>query len=52
MHILGKKIDNDTYFADSDLYIQLNELAFAEQLDVTSTPGAAPRKEGLLASAL
>ena len=50
-HITGKKIDNDTYFADSDLYIQLNELAFVEQLDVTSTPDAAPRKEGLLASA-
>ena len=50
-HIVGKKIDNDTYFADSDLYIQLNELAFVEQLDVTSTPDAAPRKEGLLASA-
>ena len=50
-HIVGKKIDNDTYFADANLYIQLNELAFVEQLDVTSTPGAAPRKEGLLASA-
>ena len=50
-HIVGKKIDNDTYFADSDLYIQLNKLAFVEQLDVTSTPDAAPRKEGLLASA-
>ena len=50
-HIIGKKIDNDTYFADSDLYIQLNELAFVEQSDVTSTPDAAPRKEGLLASA-
>ena len=49
-HIIGRKIDNDTYFADSDLYIQLNELAFVEQLDVTSTPDAAPRKEGLLAS--
>ena len=49
-HIVGKKIDNDTYFAKSDLYIQLNELAFVEQLDVTSTPDAAPRKEGLLAS--
>ena len=49
-HIVGKKIDNDTYFADSDLYIQLNELAFVEQLDVTSTPDAAPWKEGLLAS--
>ena len=41
-HIVGKKIE---------LYIQLNELAFVEQLDVTSTPDAAPRKEGLLASA-
>ena len=50
-HIVGKKIDNDTYFADSDLYIQLNELAFVEQFDVTSTPDAAPMKEGLLASA-
>ena len=49
-HIIGRKIDNDTYFADSDLYIQLNELAFVEQSDVTSTPDAAPRKEGLLAS--
>ena len=43
-HIIGMKIDNDTYFADSDLYIQLNELAFVEQSDVTSTPDAAPRK--------
>ena len=50
-HIVGKKIDNDTYFANSDLYIQLNELAFVEQSDVTSTPDAAPKKEGLLASA-
>ena len=50
-HIVGKKIDNDTYFADANLYIQLNKLAFVEQLDVTSTPDAAPRKEGLLASA-
>ena len=44
-------VDSETYFADSDLYIHLNELAFAEQKDVTSTPDAAPRKEGLLASA-
>ena len=50
-HIVGKKIDNDTYFADANLYKQLNELAFVEQSDVTSTPDAAPRKEGLLASA-
>ena len=50
-HIVGKKIDSETYIADSDLYIQLNDFAFAEQKDVTSTPDAAPRKEGLLASA-
>ena len=50
-HIVGKKIDSETYFADSDLYIDLNELAFAEQKNVTSTPDAAPKEEGLLASA-
>ena len=50
-HIVGKKIDDDTYFADSNLYIQLNELAFVEQLDVAITPDAAPKKEGLLTSA-
>ena len=50
-HIVGKKIDNDTYFMDSDLYRQLNELAFVEQSDVRNTPDAAPQKEGLLASA-
>ena len=50
-HIVGKKIDNDTYFANPDLYIQLNELTFVEQLDVTSKPNAAPMKEGLLTSA-
>ena len=49
-HMVGKKIDDDTYFADSDLYIQLNKLAFVEQSDVAITPDAAPRKEGLLAS--
>ena len=49
-HIVGKKIDDDTYFADSDLYIQLNELAFVEQLDVAITPDAPPRRDGLLAS--
>ena len=47
-HVIGKKIDNDTYFANSELYRQLNELAFVEQLDVTSTPDAAPKKEGYL----
>ena len=50
-HIVGKKIDNDIYFVDSELYRQLNELAFVEQLDVRNTPDAAPQKEGLLASA-
>ena len=50
-HVVGKKIDNDTYFANSELYRQLNELAFVEQSDVRSTPDAAPKKEGLLASA-
>ena len=50
-HIIGKKRDNDTYFVNPDLYIQLNKLAFVEQLDVTSTPDAATMKEGLLASA-
>ena len=49
-HIVGKKRDNDTYFANSDLYIQLNELAFVEQSDVRSTPDAAPKQEGLLTS--
>ena len=49
-HIVGKKIDNDTYFADAYLYIQLSKLAFVEQSDVTGTPDTAPRKEGLLAS--
>ena len=29
----------------------LNELTFSEQPDVTSTPDAAPQKEGLLVSA-
>ena len=50
-HVVGKKIDSETYFADSSLYFQLNELAFVEQKDVTNTPEAAPSKEGLLASA-
>ena len=50
-HVVGKKIDSETYFADSGLYLPLNELAFAEQKDVTNTPDATPGKEGLLASA-
>ena len=50
-HVIGKKIDNDTYFTNLELYRQLNELAFVEQSDVRSTPDAAPKKEGLLTSA-
>ena len=50
-HVIGKKINNDTYFMNSELYRQLNELAFVEQSDVKSTPDAAPKKEGLLTSA-
>ena len=50
-HVVGKKIDSETYFADSGLYFQLNELAFVEQKDVSKTPDAVPSKEGLLASA-
>ena len=50
-HVVGKKIDSETYFADSGLYFQLNKLAFVEQKDVTNTPDATPSKEGLLASA-
>ena len=50
-HIVGKKKDNDTYFVNSELYRQLNELTFVEQSDVRSTPDAAPKKEGLLTSA-
>ena len=42
-HVIGKKIDNDTYFANSELYRQLNDLAFVEQSDVRSTPDAAYR---------
>ena len=49
-HVIGKKIDNDTCFVNSELYRQLNELAFVEQSDVRSTPDAAPKKEGLLTS--
>ena len=50
-HIVGKKIDSDTYFVNSNLYRQLNELVFVEESDVRSTPDAASKKEGLLASA-
>ena len=44
------KIDDDTYFANPKHFHQLNELAFSEQPDVTTTPDGAPQKEGLLAS--
>ena len=50
-HVVGEKIDSETYFADSGLYLQLNELTFVEQKDVTNTSDAAPSKEGLLALA-
>ena len=49
-HVVGN-IGDDTYFTDPKYFHQLNELAFSEQPDVTSTPDAAPHKEGLLASA-
>ena len=48
-HVVGK-IDDNTYFADPQFFRKLNELAFSEQTEVTSTPGAAPQKESLLAS--
>ena len=48
-HVVGK-INDNTYFADPQFFQKLNELAFLEQADVTSTPEAAPHKEGLLAS--
>ena len=44
------KTDDNTYFADPKYFRQLNEFAFSEEPDVTSTPDAAPQKEGLLAS--
>ena len=49
-HVVGK-IDDNTYFTNPKCFHQLNELAFSEQTDVTSTPDAAPQKEGLFASA-
>ena len=48
-HVVGK-IDDNTYFADPQFFHKLNELAFSEQTDVTSTPEAALQKESLLAS--
>ena len=49
-HVVGK-IDNNTYFADPKYFHKLNELAFPEQTEVTSTPETAPQREDLLASA-
>ena len=45
-HVVGK-IDDNTYFADPRYFRKLNEFAFSEQTDVTSTPDAAPPREGL-----
>ena len=49
-HVVGK-IDDDTYFTNPKYFHRLKELAFSEQPDVTTTPDAAPQKEGLLAHA-
>ena len=49
-HVFGK-IDDNTYFADPQFFRKLNELAFSDQAEVTSTPKAAPQKESLLTSA-
>ena len=49
-HVVGE-IDDDISFADPKYFHRLNELAFSEQPDMTTTPDAAPEKEGLLASA-
>ena len=48
-HVVGK-IDDNTYFMDLQFFRKLNELAFSEQAEVTSTPEAIPQKESLLAS--
>ena len=49
-HVVGK-IDDHTYFADPKYLRKLNELAFPEQTEVTSTPETAPQREGWLVSA-
>ena len=49
-HVVGK-IDDNTYFADPKYFCKLNELAFPEQTEVTSTPETAPQRKGLLTSA-
>ena len=49
-HVVGK-IDDHTYFADPKYFRELNELAFSEQTELTTTPETALQREGLLASA-
>ena len=49
-HVVGKT-DGHTYFADPKYFCKLNELAFPEQTEVSSTPETAPQRESLLASA-
>ena len=49
-HVVGRT-DDDTHFADPKYFHRLNELAFSEQPDVTTTSEAAPQKEGLLVTA-
>ena len=49
-HVVGK-IDDNIYFADPKYFPRLNELSFSEQPNVTTTPDAAPQKEGLFVSA-
>ena len=47
-HIVGK-IDDNTYFAGPKFFHKLNEIAFSEETDVTSTPETPPQTEGFLA---
>ena len=49
-HVVGK-IDDHTYFADPKYFRKLNELAFPEQTEFTSTPETALQREGLMAAA-
>ena len=49
-HVVGK-IDDNTYFADPKFFRKLNEIAFSDQSEENNTLEAAPRSEGLLASA-
>ena len=49
-HVVGK-MDDCTYSADPKYLCKLNELAFSEQTELTSTPKTASQREGLLAPA-